>query len=299
MSVVDVLLSVQLLFAALVTGALYALVALGLNLIYGTMRLLNIAHGELVMIGAYVAYWAFAAFNLGPAISLPAATIVAAAFGVALYYGLFRTVLGSPRLLARIEGNSLLLFFGISVVLQNLAALLFTSSPRAYQALEGVVEIGDATLTESRLAVLLTALVASLAAFLFLRFSMMGQAIKALIQSREAAAIVGIDIDRVQLIGFACGFGLAGLVGALVSLYEPVEPFMGFRFTIAAFVVVILGGIGNLGGTVIAGLLLGALETYGVALTSTSFRSILVYGVFIAIMVMRPEGLFGSRRMAR
>jgi branched-chain amino acid transport system permease protein len=126
-----------------------------------------------------------------------------------------------------------------------------------------------------------------------------GLAIKALIQRRDAAAIVGVNVERVQMLALCLGFASATVAGALVSMTEQISPFMGFPFTIAAFVVIILGGLGNIGGGIAAGLLLGVLETYGVALTSSAYRSILVYGVFVLILLLRPQGLLGGRRIVR
>jgi branched-chain amino acid transport system permease protein len=219
--------------------------------------------------------------------------------GLLVYRGLFRAALASPRLSQRLEANSLLLFFGLSVILQNAAALLFTASPRGYRTLDGIVSLAGVSVTEGRLAMLCVALAVIAGVVLFLRLNMTGLAIKALIQNREATAIVGVDIERVQLFSFGLGFALAGLAGALVSMVEQISPFMGFPFTIAAFVVIILGGLGNLLGSIAAGFLLGVLETLGVALTSSSYRSILVYGVFILVLLIRPQGLLGARRIAR
>ncbi len=292
----DALGSGQLLVAAIVTGALYALVALGLNLIYGTMRLLNVAHGELVMLGAYVGYWLFTLAGIGTVGAVFVAVALTTALGVAAYYGLFRRVLASSTLLARLEANSLLLFFGISVILQNLVSLAFTANPRGYQYLDTVIRIGEVGIVTNRLVALGIALVACVGVLLYFRLTTTGLAIKALIQSREAAAVVGINIDRVQLISFCLGFGAAGLAGALISMLVQTTPFMGFPFTIAAFVVIVLGGLGNLGGSLIGGMVLGFLETYGVALTSASYRSILIYGVFIAVLMWHPQGMFGTRR---
>jgi branched-chain amino acid transport system permease protein len=289
----------QLLFAALVTGSIYVLVALGLNLVYGTMRLLNVAHGDMVMIGAYVSYWLFALIGMSPLISMFVAAAVTAALGAIAYVGLFRRLLANRQLVQRLEGNSLLLFFGISIVIQNIGSLAFDSTPRAYQYLDRVVTIGNLGITENRLAALIVTAILSIAIVLFLRLHIYGLAIKALMQHREAATVVGIDVERVQILSFSIGFGIAGVAGALLSMMEQITPFMGFPFTIAAFVVVILGGLGNLLGGMAAGLLLGVLETYGVALTSPSLRSVLIYGVFILVLLVRPQGLLGGKRIAR
>jgi branched-chain amino acid transport system permease protein len=134
---------------------------------------------------------------------------------------------------------------------------------------------------------------------LFFRLTTMGLALRAMIQNRDASALVGINTRRIYLISFCVGFALAGLAGALVSMYSQIWPFMGFSYTVAAFVIIILGGLGNLTGSLAGGLLLGVLETFGIAFTGPNFRSILIYGVFILILMVRPQGLFGAKGTAR
>lgn len=289
----------QLLFAALATGATYALVALGLNLVYGTMRLLNVAHGDLVMLGGYAAYWAFTLAGVPPLASLAGVLVAAGALGFVGYRGLFRRLLADTRAVAQLESNSLLVFFGLSIVAQNLMALGASATARGYEYLPEVIRIGDLAMTTNRLVAMAIAIALSLAAVAFLRWHAYGLAMRALIEHREAAAVVGVDIERVQTLAFAVGFGTAAVAGALVSMTEQVSPFMGFPFTIAAFVVVILGGLGNVAGGVIAAFVLGAIEVYGVAFTSASYRSILLYGLFVAILLVRPQGLLGRRAIVR
>ncbi len=295
----DAILSGQLLAAALVTGALYALTALGLNLVYGTMRLLNVAHGDLVMIGAYLAFWAFTLLSLSPLLSLLAAAALAALLGLLLYYTLFRRLLDGGKAAQRLEANSLLLFFGVSVIVQNLVALPFTGTPRGYQYLDDVYHWGNVAVTGNRIAAFVVSVILCAGVLAFLRFHVTGLAIKALIQRRDAAAIVGVNVERVQVLALCLGFASAAIAGTLVSMTEQISPFMGFPFTIAAFVVIILGGLGNITGGVAAGFLLGVLETYGVAVTSSAYRSILIYGVFVLILLLRPQGLLGGRRIVR
>lgn len=291
----DVLLSGQLAFSVAVLGAVYAVVGLGLNLVYGTMRLLNVGHGDIVMLGAYVAFWAFSLLGLSPLLGAPLAALLAAGLGLALYRGLFRRLLESDGTGGRLEANSLLIFLGLSVVLQNVAALLFTASPRALRHLDDVIHLGPVAMTGNRLAILLVALAASVAVIAFLRFSIHGLAIKALIDNRRAARIVGVDVDRTQRLSIAIGFGLAGLAGGLLSMIEQVAPFMGFPYTVAAFVVIVLGGLGRLAGGVLAGFVLAAVQIYGAALTAPTYTSVLLYGVFVAVLLIRPQGMAGSR----
>jgi branched-chain amino acid transport system permease protein len=298
MPLIDTLLSGQLLFAALVTGSLYALVALGLNLVYGTMRMLNVAHGDLVMLGAYATFWAVSLLGVSPLLAAPVVALGGAGLGVVLYAGVFRRLLasGTPSSAARLEGNSLLLFFGLSIVVQNIAALAFTPNNRAYSALGDVVRIGNVSMTGNRLAALLIAGGCCVAVALYFRCSVAGLAMRAVIERREAALIVGVDVDRVQWVSFALGFGSAALAGVLMSMLEQFSPFSGFPFTIAGFIVIILGGLGNVTAGLLAALLLGVIETYGVALTSANLRSVLLYGCFVGALLLFPNGLFARRK---
>lgn len=294
----DLLLSGQLFVAALVLGSVYALVALGLNLIYGTMRLLNVAHGEFVMIGGYVAYWGFVLFGIGPLVSMFAAAALGAGLGAVAYGLIFRRVIRQTGVLERIEANSLLVFFGISVILQNVVALAFTANERTYVYLDDIVRFGTVSIGADRLATLAVALAITAGCVAFFRFNILGLAVRALIQQRDAATLVGVPVDRTNLFVFCLGLGIAGLAGALLSMTEQISPFIGFPFTIAAFVVIILGGLGNLYGGLFGAMLLAFIEVYGSALTSSSYRSILVYGVLIGVLLWRPQGLFGGRRAA-
>ena len=288
--------SSQLVIAALVSGSIYALIALGLNLIYGTMRLLNVAHGDFVMIGAYCAYWCVKLIGVSPLLAMLVAIPLTAGIGVVLYFGIFRMAMRSREFVERIEANSLLIFFGTSVIVENLTALAFTPNQRGYRYQDGIVEFLGAVVPVNKLIVLAIAAAVCIGAVVFFRISTLGLAIKALIQQREASALVGIPVARIDLICFCLGFAVAGLAGVLISMTEEISPFMGFPFTVVAFVVVILGGLGNVTGSLFGGLLLGVLETFGVALTAPSYRSIMIYAVFIAVLIFRPQGLFGSAR---
>jgi branched-chain amino acid transport system permease protein len=293
------LFSLQLLIAALATGSVYALVAVGLNLIYGTMRLLNVAHGDLVMLGAYATYWGFSLLHIDPLLAIPVVGVLAAGIGAAAYLFLFQHFLRAPTQGDRIEANSLLAFFGISIVIENLSSIAFSGNARAYQYLDNLIQIGSASILANRLAALIIALAVCIAVVLFFQFTSLGLAVRAVIQSRDAAEIVGVSTHKTYLVTFCIGFGLAGVTGSLISLYSQIWPFMGFSYTVAAFVIIILGGLGSIVGSLIGGLLLGLLETFGVAAVGANYRSILIYGVFIAILIVRPQGLFGAKSTAR
>ncbi|OXR49169.1 MULTISPECIES: branched-chain amino acid ABC transporter permease [unclassified Pusillimonas] len=289
------LFSFELLIATLALASVYALVALGLNLIYGAMRLLNVAHGEIMMLGAYVTFWLFTAYKVSPLVSMFAAMAAAAVLGWLCYELLIRKLSSTPALVQRIEANSLLVFFALSVILQNLGALLFSANARSYSYMESLVQIGDVSIALNRLVIIAVSVLATVMVMSFLRFGTTGLAIRALIQQRDAASLVGVHADKVNRVIFCLGFALAGLAGSLVSMVESITPFSGFPFTIAAFFVIILGGLGSIGGSVVGAILLACVEVYGSALTSPAYRSILLYGVFILVLFVRPQGLFGRR----
>lgn len=291
----DTLLSSQLLIAALVLAAIYALIALGLNLIYGTMRLLNVAHGEIMMLGGYVSYWSFTQLHIGPLFSMFAAMLLAAVLGALTYLTVFKALVRNRELAARLESNSLLIFFGFSIIIQNLLSIVFSADPRSYPYLDSIVPVGDARVELNRLVVLGIGVEATAACVIFFRFSRMGLAVRALIQQRDAASLIGIDAEKINLLVFSLGFAIAGLAGSLIGMTSAISPFSGFPYTISAFIVIILGGLGNLAGGLLGAVVLALVEIYGAALTASAYRSILVYGVFIAILMIRPQGLLGRR----
>jgi branched-chain amino acid transport system permease protein len=291
----DNLLSPQFLIAALVLSAIYALIALGLNLIYGTMRLLNVAHGEIMMLAGYVSYWAFVRLGIGPLISMVAAMAITAVLGALCYLTIFKAILRNRQLAARLESNSLLIFFGISIIVQNVLSLAFSADPRSYPYLDTVVPVLGARVELNRLVVLAVGAGVTAVCILFFRYHRLGLAIRALIQQRDAASLVGIDADKINLLVFCLGFAMAGLAGSLIGMTSAISPFGGFPFTISAFIVIILGGLGNLLGGLLGAALLAFVEIYGVAVTSSAYRSILLYGVFIVVLLIRPQGLVGRR----
>ena len=177
----DTLLSPQLLIAALVLAAIYALIALGLNLIYGTMRLLNVAHGEIMMLAGYVSYWAFVRLGIGPLVSMIAAMLIAAILGALCYLTIFRAVVRNRQLAARLESNSLLIFFGISIIVQNILSIAFSADPRSYSYLDAIIPVFGARVELNRLVVLAIGALATAACVIFFRYSRLGLAIRALI----------------------------------------------------------------------------------------------------------------------
>lgn len=278
---------------------MYALIALGLNLVYGTTRLLNIAHGEFVMLGGFVAYFGFVTSGLNPLLSIFLAAVLLALLAWVLYRGLLRKLLEKYPTLEQLEANSLLIFFGFSIIIQGLAAWAFTPTAKGYSYLDTVIHLGNAVIMLNRLTATVIGLLVCLGIWLFLSLHPIGLAMRGLIDQRQAARVVGVNIDRVQLVSLILGFGTAAIAGVLISMSEQITPYMGAPLLIGAFVVAIMGGLGRIGGGIIAAFVLSSVETFGVALTSPSFRSILLYGLFVAVLLLRPNGLFGRSVAAR
>jgi branched-chain amino acid transport system permease protein len=283
----------QILSAGLIIGGIYALIAVGLNLIYGTMRLLNIAHGELIMVGAYITYWLYTLYGISPLFSMIVVVGFSALIGLVVCRLIFLPIIKPSKSVAVIESNSLLVFFGLSIILTNVASLLWTADIRGYSYMTKVIEIGGVPLMYNRLLALGISLLVCLACYILLQKTMLGKAVRALIQDRQASQLVGINDSFIYAFSFCLAFAMAGLAGCLLSMFYEITPFMGLPYTIIAFIVIVLGGLGNIFGSLIGGFLLGLLETVGVTVTSPGLRPILSYSVFILIILIRPKGIFG------
>lgn len=286
--------ALQILFAGLIIGGIYALIAVGLNLIYGTMRLLNIAHGEIIMVGAYTGYWSFTLYGISPLLSMIFIMGISALIGWVVCRFIFLPIIKTSKSVGMIESNSLLIFFGLSVIFSNVASLLWTADIRGYSYLTGIVHIAGVPVMHNRLLALGVALLVCLLSYFVLQKTMLGKAIRALIQDREASRLVGINTGLIYTFSFCLAFAMAGLAGCLLSMFYEITPFMGMPYTIIAFIIIVLGGLGNILGSLIGGFILGLLETVGVSLTSPGLRPILSYTVFILVILLRPKGLFGK-----
>jgi branched-chain amino acid transport system permease protein len=283
---------VDLTVAGLMTGGMYALVAIGLNLQYGLMRVMNIAHGEFLMLGAYLAYWAYALARLSPLVALPG--IFAALFlaGLLVYRLCFRRIARAAPSVEVLEARSLLVGFGLMFLVQNAAFLAWGADLRGYEYLADPVEIAGARFGANRLVVFGVAVAVSLALLAVLRFTLVGKAVRAMMQSPTGAQLVGIDTAVIHPVVFGAGLALAGVAGALLSMIYEISPAMGEPYTVTALIVITLGGLGSAAGSLIAGLLLGLVETFGTHASNPSLKMLLSYGVFVAVLVLRPRGLF-------
>ena len=276
-------------------GGLYGIAGVGLSLVFGVQKVLNVAHGILVMLGGYVTFWAFTWWGIDPFLAIAIAAPVLFAIGLALHLGLFRFV---TRLAEEDKiKNSLLISFGLSLVLENLAIRLWTADERAITtgyAGEGVTIAGLA-FPYTRVASLLVAGLAIVCLHVFLTRTLIGKAIRATSEDWEAASLMGINVQRTYVVAFALGTALAGVAGALVAVSYTVAPGIGLAWTLKALVVVVLAGMGSVVGAFAAGLLLGEAEALSVYIFGTSYREVVGLVLFVLVLLVRPQGLFGKR----
>ena len=279
----------QVIVSGLLAGALYAMVALGLGLIFGVMRVLNVAHGPLLMLGAYITYFLFITAGLNPYLSLLVSMPVLFLIGVALQHFLVRRVVDAPEL------SSLLLTFGISIALVNFAQLAFTSDLRSVEFITGSFLIGPFAFSKSRVIACLFAAAITALAFLFLQKTRLGKAIRAVSQSREVAQICGINVHQIHLLAFGLASALAAAGGSLMTVMIAIQPEMGAVYTFKSFLVIVLGGAGNYPGALLGGLLLGLVEQLASLFLTTQVNEAVAYVLLVLVLLLRPTGLLGGR----
>ena len=280
----------QVILSGLLGGALYALVALGLALIFGVMRVINIAHGPLLMLGAYTTYFLFHHTGLNPYVSLAISMPLLFLVGALLQRTLVHRVVDAPEL------SSLLLTFGISIALVNLAQLGFTSDLRSIEFIGGSWMLGTLALAKSRAIAFVFAAVITAGAFLFLQKTRLGKAIRATSQSRDVAMVCGIDVGRIHMITFGLATALAAAGGTLISVIVAIQPEMGQVWTFKSFLVIVLGGAGNYPGALVGGMLLGLIEQMSSLFLTTQLSEAVAYVLLVVVLLIRPSGILGGRQ---
>jgi len=282
----------ELIASGLIAGGVYALVALGLNLQYGLMRILDIAHGEFLMLGAFVTWAAHSSLGISPLLMVPVSFLLLMIVGIALHRLIFRRLTRTSATLDVFEARGLMACFGLMFLVQNFAQLLWGGDLRGYDFLAEPVAIGGAQFAANKLLLIAMALLFSAALIVVLRTTLLGKGVRALLQSPTGAQLVGIDTRRLHPLMFGVGLGLSGVAGCLLSMTEAISPSMGEPYTVTALIVITLGGFGSMAGALVGGLALGVIEAIGMHLTSPSLKSLLSYGIFIAVLLWRPNGLF-------
>ncbi|MBW8365423.1 MAG: branched-chain amino acid ABC transporter permease [Rhizobium sp.] len=303
----------QQLINGLVLGSVYALVALGYTMVYGILELINFAHGEITMMGAMVALSVIGALALAapgqPGVLVLAAGLVVAipvcvALGLLIERVAYRPLRHAPRLAPLITA------IGVSIILQNVAMLIWGKQYIPFPAIlpQGRHTLYGASITDVQIAILLLATGIMLLLILMVQKTRLGRAMRATAQSRQVASLMGVDVNRVIAATFAIGSALAAVAGVMVSAYYGLAHYyMGFLLGLKAFSAAVLGGIGNLGGAMLGGLLLGLIESFGAGyigdltggFLGSNYQDVFAFFVLIAVLVFRPSGLLGARVVER
>jgi branched-chain amino acid transport system permease protein len=286
---------IQSLVSGALVGALYGLAALGLSLVFGVLKILNVAHGELLMLGGYASFWAFNLLGIDPYLSLVIVLPLMLVIGALLHLGLFSRVVqfGEEH---RIK-NSLLIGFGLTLIIQTLAIRFFTADDRRIAASYSTssLQVLGIRLPLVDLSGLVIGVIAVIALQLFLKRTYWGKAIRATAEDWQTASLAGIHVQRTYLVTFAIGAALAGLAGMLVSISYSVSPSIGLNWTLKALVVVVLAGLGSMPGTFLAGIMLGVAENFSsLVLDGQQYRELVGLIIFFIILSVRPQGLFGA-----
>ena len=273
-------------------GGVFALIAIGLTLIWGVMGVINFAHGEFLMVGMYVAYFLAAKAGLDPYLTILVTVPALFLIGAGIFRVNIQPVLKDPVM------NQILLTVGLMLVLQNLALVLFTATPLSLANPYNTTtfKVGPVVIPLSNLLGLVGSLLGVAILWWFLQYTDMGRAIRAASQNREAATLMGIDVRRTYLVAFGIGSACVGLAASLMIPFYYVAPLVGAFLGLVAFVVVILGGMGDVLGALVGGLIIGLSETMGAAILPGSLSRVLTFAIFILMLLFRPEGIFGRRQ---
>jgi len=282
----------DILVTGLILGGLYALIAVGLSLQYGVGRVLNVAHGEFIMVGALATFSLFTVWEVRPVIALGVIAPVLFAIGYGLDWWLFNDLRGSSVNEEHFEGRSLLASFGLVFVMQNMILIYWGGQHRGYTYLNTPVSILGNRYGANRLLALAVAVGVSLALYVFIKRTRLGKAIRAAAESPDMAAALGVNKRRVLATSFGLGAALAGLAGVLYSMMFQLSPSTGIELTIVAIVVVVFGGLGSIGGSLLGGFTLGLVISF-VNFIDPSLSIVAFYLIFILVLLFKPSGLFG------
>jgi len=282
----------QQLINGLMLGASYALIAIGYTLIFGVLRLLYFAHGEVFMVGAFVGLYLVVLGHANIYVALIGAMLACGLLGIIAVYVSVRPV-PKDRPLAPLIST-----IGLTIILQNLAVYIFGGQQMAFPETirQELYQLGPVTISSVQIFILVTAVTLMLALWLFIERSKTGRAIRATAENHETAALLGVDVNRVVLITFVIGSGIAGVAGVLDGIKNSgVSPFMGVGATAKGLIVMLLGGLGNVPGAMVAGLMLGMIEILSAAYIGTTERDFFSFLILILILLYKPTGLFGTR----
>ena len=282
----------DIIITGLLLGGIYALVSVGLSLQYGVGRVLNVAHGEFIMIGGFVTFWLWGStIQLNALVSLLITAPLVFVIGWLLHSALFRRIMHKAPNLDVFEGQSMLAAFGLLYVVQNIARIIWGS--QTYQINYLNTTVTSAQIPVNRLVALGVVIVVGVLFYLFLASTRMGKAIRSSAQDPTTAGLMGVNINSVLAICFGLGLAMAGIAGSLLSFVYPIQTSMGLQYTVIAMIVVVLGGLGSITGAMIGGVILGIVSQL-VTYFQPTWTMIAYYVVFVVLLLARPKGIMGK-----
>jgi branched-chain amino acid transport system permease protein len=285
----DVYLNVAV--AGVLTGLVYGLMALGLSVIFGVVRVVNFAHGEMMSIAMYIAVVLFASFHLDPLVMLVPIAAVMFAFGYVLQAGLINPFITRP------EHSQFLLVVAVAIIIVNALLIIFGPDARTVQTAYAYdsFQLGPLIVDASKLYAGAAAILVAALLFVFFRFSLLGKAIRACADNYTGALVVGLDVRHLYALTFALGAACVGAAGTMMTLIIDVTPIVGPTYTLLAFVIVITGGLGSMLGALIGGVLIGLTEAFAGLLFTPSAKSMFAFGILVLVLLFRPQGILGKR----
>lgn len=286
----------QTVINGLLIGAVYGLAALGLSLIWGVMKVVNLAHGVFIMLGVYISYWMFTLFGIHPLVSMGVALVVGLAAGMLIYRLLINRLIEAAANDLEMELMTLLFTFALSIIIYGLALVIWGADLRGIPILFPTLSVAGLDLPLSRVAAFGTALLLGGLLYLFLKQTYLGKAIRAVTHSRTASMLSGINPVQIFGVSFSIGIAYAMMAGVIISLITPATPYLGFYYLLKSFAIVVLGGLGNPLGTFAGGLILGLAESATTLFASYLISPAVAFVLLILILVARPSGLFGAMR---
>lgn len=285
------MLLLQVLVNGVLLGGLYGMMALGMSLVWGVMNIVNVAHGALIMLGAYLTFWLFTLGGLDPFLSLPLTIVALFVYGYCLQRYVLNLIVRAQLFL------TLLITFGVEVVMINVARLLWASDLRQVTPTYAAANfaVGGLTIPWVRLWVFVATLVLSVTFLFVLERTRLGRAIRATSEELRAARLTGIPVAHIYAVTFGLGAALAGAAGGLWGMLFPITPVMGGSLTLKSFVVAVLGGLGTMMGAIVGGLVLGIAESFTSTYLGPTYPNVISFGLLVLILIVRPTGILGRR----
>ena len=283
----------NIIIGGLLLGGLYALIAMGLSLQYGVARVLNISHGEFIMLGGLTTWTLYEAFGINPLISLILCGPIAFVLGYVIHRTLFKRLHSMSPTQGAFESSSMLASFGLLFIINNIASLAWKTDIRQYSYLAVPVNLAGAKFGANRLVTLGFAIAIGMAFYIFVSRTRLGKAIRAAAQDPAAAGLMGVNINRVLALCFGFGAALAAIAGVLYSMWHPVHVLMGFPLSIVAIIIVALGGLGSIPGSFVGGFVLGVIG-HLVTYIDPALAIVTFYLIFIGLLLVRPTGIMGK-----